>query len=309
VRDAGPARLEGDLYGKVQRRLLKELERPIPRKILGIFSNPRRVEHLRWRGAAAEALGRLERGGGTQPAFWRLPYGEPVWVDVPAGEFWMGGNGKYDGKPLNRVNLPAFKIAKVPIANAQYKIFVDRAQHRAPKHWTDGKIPRGLESHPVVYVSWLDALAYCHWLSEVTGVALMLPGEVQWEKAARGAADQRAYPWGDEWDATKCNTDELGIGSTTPVGIFPEGASPYGCLDMAGNVCEWTGSHYQDYLYAADDGREDLTAGDDVPQVLRGGSFYDRRYLARCAYRSEFSPDSVWHDRGFRIMVSAREAS
>ena len=113
---------------------------------------------------------------------------------------------------------------------------------KAPDDWADGQPPKDKLHHPVVNVTWHDACAYCRWLSEVTGKAIALPSEAEWEKAARGDQDQRAYPWGDAFDMLRCNSDELGLEDTTPVGIFPTGASPYGCLDMAGNVWEWTRS-------------------------------------------------------------------
>ncbi len=154
----------------------------------------------------------------------------------------------------------------MPITNAQYLLFVQATGHRAPSHWEDGRPPRGLESHPVVNVSWHDAMAYCRWLSEVTGKSITLPSEAQWEKAARGDRDTREYPWGDDWDPNRCNNSELGIGDTTPVGIFPEGASPYGCLDMVGNTWEWTRSLWGRFGYPSSHIRTDKLAMREEPQ-------------------------------------------
>jgi formylglycine-generating enzyme required for sulfatase activity/energy-coupling factor transporter ATP-binding protein EcfA2 len=307
LRDVGPARVGGDLWGEVQRRLQEEFERPLRRsawqKILG--RQITQGDAIRRRAAAAEALARMESGQmGTQPAFWRLPRGEPVWVDVPAGEFWMGGEGFDDEKPVHRVHLARFQIARVPITNTQYQFFVEATGHRAPGHWEDGRLPRGLESHPVVNVSWHDALAYCRWLSEVTGKTITLPSEAQWEKAARGHQDRREYPWGDEWDETKCNCYELGLGGTTPVGIFPDGASPYGCLDMAGNVWEWTSSLFQEYPYDPSDGRENTEASADDGRVLRGGAFYSDEWYTRCSYRLRINPDFRNVNYGFRVVAA-----
>lgn len=324
LRDVGLARVEGDLWGEVQRRLRREFEqplrRPVPKpksvwqRVLGRESRePTLADLIRRRAVAAEALARVESGQpGTQPAFWRLPHGEPVWVEVPAGEFWMGGEGEYDGKPVHRVHLERFQIARVPITNIQYQFFVEATGYSVPEHWEDGRPPRGLESHPVVNVSWHDAIVYCRWLSEVTGKPITLPSEAQWEKAARGDQDKREYPWGDEWDETRCNTYELSLGDTTPVGVFPEGVSSYGCLDMAGNVWEWTRSLWGEdwkrpsfnYPYSPTDGRENLEAGDEVLRVLRGGSFLDLRLDARCAFRLRGLPDGRVGYLGFRVVVS-----
>jgi len=94
---------------------------------------------------------------------------------------------------------------------------VKATEHPAPKHWEGKQPPKGLESHPVVNVQWYDAIAYCEWLSKVSGKKISLPSEAEWEKAARGDKDKRKYPWGDDFDKTRCNSAELGLGGTTPV--------------------------------------------------------------------------------------------
>jgi formylglycine-generating enzyme required for sulfatase activity len=161
--------------------------------------------------------------------------------------------------PQHRVHLAEFAIGVVPVTNAQYAAFVGSAAVEAPSYWGQEGIPKGQSDHPVVGVSWLDARAFCDWLSRVTGRGFRLPTEAEWEKAARGA-DGRTYPWGDRWpEAELCNYEML-VGRTTPVGAYPGNASPYGALDMAGNVGEWTSSLYRPYPYRADDGREDPAA-------------------------------------------------
>jgi hypothetical protein len=196
--------------------------------------------------------------------------------------------------------------------DARRKVVTAGGEPDMQREWHSGE-GRRLEKAtcPVAYVSWHDARAYCEWLTEEwraegkisSDEVVRLPSEAEWEKAAR-STDGRQYPWGDEWDETKCNTDELGLGGTCAVGLFPNGASSYGCLDMAGQVWEWTVSLWKEYPYIPTDGRENRKAGDDVLRVLRGGSFVDGRSLARCACRYGGLPDLGWCGDGFRIVVS-----
>jgi formylglycine-generating enzyme required for sulfatase activity len=324
--DVGAARLEGDLLGEVKRRLKKELDKPLD-EVKG-----KRDLILR-RVAAANALSQIESGQfGVVSQFWKVPWGEPDWVKIPAGEFWMGthrqdipdlvkryGGDKrwYEGEvPRHQVQVEAFQIARVPVTNAQYALYVADQKVEPPSHWRGGQPPKGEDNHPVVYVSWHDAQAYCRWLSDKLGKAVRLPTEAEWEKAARGSSPLpsktarereagvgvREYPWGDDWSELKCNSAELGLGGTSPVGFFTSGASPYGCLDMAGNVWEWCQSKYQSYPCKPDDGRND--PGGDDSCVLRGGSWGYRGISARCAFRSYNHPDSRGDRRGFRVVVS-----
>ena len=301
VLDVGEVRVEGDLLGEVKRRLKREAEAPEPKKEKG---DQRRRWVLR-KIAAVNALSRIESGELTQ-RYWKPDTGEPDWVTIPAGEFWMGSgaadkDADNDEKPIHQVEVPEFQIARVPITNAQYGIYVAETNVDPPQHWRGNRPPQGKEDHPVVYVSWHDAQGYCRWLSQKIGRPVRLPTEAEWEKAARGNADTRAYPWGDTWDALLCNSDELGLGDTSPVGFFPAGASPYGALDMLGNVWEWCQSLMEAYPYKAEDGRENLESGGT--RVLRGGSFlYDRRDV-RCAFRIDFHPVSRHGDYGFRVVV------
>lgn len=153
-------------------------------------------------------------------------------VTIPAGEFLKGSDNQVEF-------LPEYEMGLDPVTNAQYKVFTDATGYRIPLHWKNGEIPEGLESHPVVYVSYDDAKAFCKWLSQETGENIDLPTNDEWEKAARGT-DGRTYPWGNEApNDTLCNYD-CHVGATTPVGAYsPQGDSPYGCRDMAGNVWEW----------------------------------------------------------------------
>jgi formylglycine-generating enzyme required for sulfatase activity len=300
LRDVGASRVEGNLEQEVQRRLRKDVE-----------ALPTVLDRWRGRGGTrtwferrAKSMQALVRAGA---GFWTRPYGEPEWVEIPAGEFWMGSErGSTDEQPVHKVSLDRFLIARVPITNAQYHLFMQATGHIPPGHWEGDWPPKGLEAHPVANVSWHDAQDYCAWLSKAIGKSVTLPSEAEWEKAARGDQDPREYPWGDTFEATRCNNSELGLGSTTPVGIFPEGASPYGCLDMAGNVWEWTRSLWGTYPDPAKGpertAREDLSASGR--RVLRGGAFYLNPRFVRCAARLHNSPDYRRSGIGFRVVVS-----
>jgi formylglycine-generating enzyme required for sulfatase activity len=135
--------------------------------------------------------------------------------------------------PKHQLDLPGFWIDVVPVTCAQYKRFCDATGHPPPEAWADGHVPPERQNHPVVDVSWEDVLAYCSWVGKRP------PYESEWEKAARGT-DGRVWPWGSEYREDCGNIDRGLAAGTLPVGSFPQGASPYGCLDMAGNVFEWT---------------------------------------------------------------------
>jgi len=232
---------------------------------------------------------------------------EPELTLVPLGNFVMGSSpslDKYAGTtefPQHRVFLPDFHIARTPTTNGQYFRFVSATKYRRPQHWTGDQILAQLLTHPVTHVSWDDAQAYCRWLSDATGKNYRLPTEAEWEKAARGAYGS-IYPWGNRWNECLCNTRESGIGTTTPVGTYPAGASPYGIFDCAGNVWEWCGTR-EGFAYpsSASDGREDPTG--DARRVLRGGSWFNGLEGARSACRYGCWPTTRAHDVGFRVVV------
>ena len=294
--------------------LLKDIGAPDSAPVLVQVAEQDLVFQVRY--AAAQALGKL-----GDPRFERA---EPEMITVPAGEFGMGSSKDQVDKvaanrsylrsfferelPQHQIHLAEYRIGKYPVTNAEYKRFVDETGHTSPTNyngtllWDDNNYPAGKGNHPVVGTSWYDARAYCEWLGKKTGKPYRLPTEAEWEKAAR-STDAREYPWGNDFDKTKCNTSESEIRATTPVGIYLDGASPYGALDMAGNVWEWCSTQYRAYLYRADDGREnppveakpargflsrllrrDVEASEDT-RVLRGGSWDFSRVDARCASR------------------------
>ena len=247
----------------------------------------------------------------------------PALVEVPAGDFHMGSNtfGAV-AKPRHRISLPAYRIGKHPVTNMQYGRFIQDGgyseKHRdcwtdagwqwrrenvceRPQFWDDSHW--NLDNHPIVGISWYEAIAYCNWLTKVDhkGGRFRLPTEAEWENAARGNSHCR-YPWGDEFDAGKSNTSESGIDRTSAVGLFGRGKSPYRANDLAGNVAEWCSTVFQSYPYRADDGREDLQAS--KPRVLRGGSWGDDRDYVHNMCRIGNAPNNRSFYYGFRVAES-----
>ncbi|MFN8444408.1 MAG: SUMF1/EgtB/PvdO family nonheme iron enzyme [Caldilineaceae bacterium] len=278
------------------------------------------------------------------PAVIVRPKIEFDWVTIPAGEFLMGSDktkdkDAYDDElPQHKLYLPNFKIARVPVTVVQFAQFVKATHYKTTAeqkgsawNWAekDGKwqwleikgaywgAPRGAGSdvrnkqdHPVTCVSWHDAMQFCQWAE------VRLPSEAEWEKAARGS-NGRIYPWGNEApDQSRCNFN-MNVGDTTSVGSYPKGATPEGLLDMAGNVWEWTISLWGKdgskpefgYPYKAGDGRENLSAGNDVYRLLRGGSWSYNPSYVRGACRNRSDPDDRDDDFGFRVVVSVAPGS
>jgi formylglycine-generating enzyme required for sulfatase activity len=240
----------------------------------------------------------------------------PALVDVPAGEFKMG-----EGKEQHRVKLNAYRIGKYPVTNAQFRCFVKSGgytdahrdcwtdegwQTRARQNWDKPNLMDdlnfGIANHPVVTVSWYEAVAYCNWLNKTNpGRKFHLPTEAEWERAARHT-DGREYPWGKEFDQEKANTDGSGIGQTTAVGLFPRGVSVCDAFDLAGNVWEWCSSQPVKYPYRADDGREDMIGSGG--RCLRGGAWLSYVVGARCASRDRSLADGRVSNVGFRLAES-----
>lgn len=231
-------------------------------------------------------------------------------VLIPAGEFIMGSDrvdteGKgaefgtvkpwyMDEHPQHKVYLTAYYIDQHEVTNAQYKDFVEATGAAPPQGWREGRIPNGREDLPVTYVNWYEADRFCRWRGK------RLPTEAEWEKAARGT-DGREYPWGNEFDPTKANTGDTGIGDLSPVGRFEAGKSPYGVYDMAGNAWEWTADWYKPY--PGSDYKNE--AFGEKNKVLRGSSWggtghYAIPYFYRASYRLYTTPEERFHDAGFR---------
>jgi len=272
--------------------------------------------------------GRLTLAGGQQlaslsgpTATIENPTDGSVLVFIPGGEFTMGspeGQGYKSEHPQSRVRVDSFYLGKYEVTNAQWKKFVDAnpewrkggakalADRDYLAHWNGNSPPAGKENHPVVYVSWHAAVAYCEW------AGLRLPTEAEWEYAAQGG---KGYEYGTSTggigpelanysaEGNRVEGTEEALRYLKPVGSYP--ANPYGIHDLSGNVDEWCSSAYRPYPYDPNDGREDLSG--DPKRVLRGGSWYaDPRFL-RSAYRGWGTPASwTYAGVGFRVAKTPR---
>jgi formylglycine-generating enzyme required for sulfatase activity len=272
-------------------------------------------------------------------------------VEVPAGPFWMGSDRSKDPQASDdelwpdrprtgivsrwfganpgpsdsgagNLTLPTYYVGRYPVTVAQFRVFAEMSGTNVAPEALEG-----IPDHPVVLVAWDEALAYCHWLGErlrnapqtppwllsflQAGGRVLLPSEAEWEKAARGT-DRRVYPWNGPIDPSRANYLGARILQTTPVGAFPAGASPFGVLDMSGNVWEWTRSVWGPaaekpefaYPYKPNRVRENLDADPRRRRVVRGGAFHDLEVKVRAAYRARDFPGGRHTFIGFRVVVS-----
>ena len=202
--------------------------------------------------------------------------------------------------PSHRVNLSAFRIRKYLVTNQEYRDFLqDTAYEGLPSSWEFGIYPASKANHPVYTIHECDAEAYAAWLSEKTDRQFCLPTEAQWEYAASGETHHE-FPWGNEEKSDYANTVEERIFSSTPVGLFPKGDSPFGLSDMAGNVEEYTADEYEAYPNGPKV-NDDLLLGEKGYRVCRGGSFTRYADLARCARRHGRYNKSIYVV-GFRLV-------
>lgn len=258
-------------------------------------------------------------------------------VLVPAGEFTMGApadqGGLPDEQPMRLVYVSAFWIDRYEVTNAAYLAFVEATHYEAPANaaprlnlWEQNRPIQGIEQHPVVNVSWLDAVAFCRWAKK------RLPTEAEWEKAARGT-DRRTYPWGNEWTIDQANSASYWAGKTVefansaeweafwikgqgaeiskakglkgeiltlPVGSFPAGASPYGALDMAGNAAEWVQDWYNPNYFRSAPLTNPPGPDRGAIKAMRGGSWLKPAISLRTSDRDWGTMDSHPSGTGFR---------
>lgn len=230
------------------------------------------------------------------------------WCLIPEGKVTLEDVRRRGGTSGGVFHVPQFVIAKYPVTNAQFKVFLKASDGYVDSRWwsfspdaqhwhsanPQAKYPIFMgDAIPATSVNWYDSVAFCLWLSEKLGRRIMLPTEAQWQRAAQGN-DARCYPWGDYFNARHCNTKESGLRLPADVASHPSGASPFGVMDMSGNVREWCVTKWETGA--------DTLMGDDC-RVLRGGSFYGGSQRAKCTYRSKGQPTVRLSSYGFRIVL------
>ncbi len=338
-----------------------------------------------WLLACVSAHRSLNPEARAQAGIWLSQLGDPrkqvtgiehmLFCFIPAGSFWLGSERNEEEKPfkINDTLTYDYWMSKYPVTNAQFNQFIDAGGYKNPDYWPEARAQKvwrkgkvkglwddefrdkpakfgthyGLAGHPVVGITWYEALAFARWLTDISRAEgwlhatseIRLPSEAEWEKAARGGIEipkkaifaglkqiagppasaihtnsspERDYPWDGEADGNLANFDKSGVHSTSSVGCFAEGRSPYGCQEMSGNVWEWTrtlwGKDVSEadfpYPYEPGDGREDLSAKKDIRRVLRGGSFGGYANDMRCSCRFRLNPDYGYDFIGFRVVLS-----
>jgi formylglycine-generating enzyme required for sulfatase activity len=306
--EAKRARLQKWLIEAMRSEGLPAVERATAGKALAAVGDPR-FDEARWHLPREASLG---------------------FVEVPEGVFRMGSDKEKDPNAWDEelqqheVVLSRYWIGRYPVTVGQYRAFVEASGVEV----VDRRSVEGPANHPVVAVSWEEALAYCRWLGERlreealkrrgeegwlwAGLAsgslrASLPSEAEWEKAARGT-DGRIYPWGNEADPNRANVEATGIGERSSVSAFASGVSAYGCEEMSGNVWEWTRSLWGEewkrprlsYPYSWEDERESAR----ILRVVRGGAFGSSSRMVRCANRYRYHPGVRNNYMGFRVVLS-----
>jgi formylglycine-generating enzyme required for sulfatase activity len=263
-------------------------------------------------------------------------------IEIPRGKFFMGKVDDIEEVELDSYYIAKYPVTVAQFDQFTQDGGYSREEYwtlaRQHEVWSDGKIksrggsearsgpaqtrsPFNLPNHPVVEVTWYEMIAYCRWLTEklrscedvpeplrsrirLDGWKIGLPSEAEWEKAARGTG-KGEFPFDGEPDPERANYAATGLNSTSAVGAFPQDTSETGCLDMAGNILEWTRSEYDNkYPRVFDDGKLGMKADIDTARVLRGGSWYDSAEHLRCAIRIRNFPNGRFDHIGFRVVCS-----
>lgn len=226
---------------------------------------------------------------------------EPALVRIPEGWFRMGcATGQENERPVHRVWVDAFDLAACQVTNAEYARFLAATQQPKPLHWDDAHFND--PAQPVVAVSWFDAVAYCDWLSRQGGRRYRLPTEAEWERAARGGAEDKLYPWGDEPPSLRPDYAQRWKDGPEAVGGAPPNS--YGLFDIAENVHEWCSDWYEADYYTHAPERNPQGPAEGARKASRGGSWRHHIKVSRCAARSSIPPEFQYADYGFRVARS-----
>ncbi len=254
-------------------------------------------------------------------------YENEQWWETESAKAWRGGENNVEGpkqdwreqrsirqsrfdriRPLVATEKPSHQKDDwediTQISEEAFEALLDRwypaGQQTQPSFWNS--LAHNNPDQPVVGICWYEALAYCAWLSAQTGLRFRLPTEVEWEAAARGLGGRR-FPFGNEFDSSRCNTFESHIRRATPIGIFPNGATPEGCVDLCGNIPTWTSSVYAPYPYNAEDGRENSNS--DERRIVKGIPFSFTGSTAPASWRHWLHPANRYYDFGFRLCCAS----
>jgi len=258
------------------------------------------VQHPTSASCRTLVVGRWPQGTQSSPLL--IP---PALVDIPAGFFHMGSlEGQEDERPVRQVWVDAFALGRYPVSNREYACFLQATAQRSPMGWDDPRFNH--PEQPVVGVSWFDALAYCSWLSDVSGGHYRLPSEAEREKAARGGRQGWRFPWGNDLPDWR---DPHGRGEAceTPDRVGQDPPNGYGLHNMGDLVHEWCSDWYAADYYRRSPTRNPQGPSVGVRRASRGGSWRHHLTVTRCAARSSLPPDRTFTDYGFRVATSLIE--
>jgi formylglycine-generating enzyme required for sulfatase activity len=231
----------------------------------------------------------------------RMPAPEGYWIEVPAGELWMGGGPSEAENPRHRVFVSAFLLARSPVTRAEYQRFLAATGHPAPGFWGEPRFDHPRK--PAVGPSWEDAVAFCAWLAKRWGEPVRLPTEAEWERAARGGRDA-TWPWGDEPPETLPDYERRWRDGPEPVDAYPS-PHPWGFLGLGENVHEWCADWFDPDYYAVSPAIDPQGPSEGRRRVSRGGAWRHDVPVSTCTHRSSIPPDKRYNDYGFRLASSA----
>ena len=219
-------------------------------------------------------------------------------IDIPAGSFLMGYDAGQDcERPIHRVSVDAFALAPTQVTNRDYALFLAATGRAAPPDWQKPGVSDPFQ--PVVSVSWFDAVAYCEWQSATASKHFRLPTEAEWEYAARGGAEGKLYPWGDE--PPQSRPDYARKWRSGPERVAQDTPNGFGLYDMCANVHEWCSDWYDAAYYATSPDQNPKGPATGTRRSSRGGSWRHHIKMSRCSARSSISPEFHYADYGFRV--------